>query len=241
VTNTPKETHPNTATTPQETHPTMRILVVEDEPRLAAHIAEGLRDQGMAVDTTHDGNDALYKIDLHDAYDVIVLDRDLPGRTGDQICRELTTRDHAPMILMLTALTDTDDRVAGLTLGADDYLGKPFSFTELVLRIQALTRRGRSHPATITRGPITMDTLRRTVTRDAHPVPLAAKEFAVLEILLAADGAVISQEQLLERVWDEHTDPFTNTVRVTVNRLRRKLGNPPIIETLVGAGYRITP
>jgi DNA-binding response OmpR family regulator len=217
----------------------MRILIVEDEPRLAAHIAEGLRDQGMAVDLAYDGDDALYKIDLHNTYDVVVLDRDLPGRSGDEVCATLAERPDAPMIIMLTALADTDSRVAGLALGADDYLGKPFSFAELVLRIQALCRRGRSHPATVTRAGITMDTLRRTVTRVGRPVHLAAKEFAVLEVLLAADGAVISQEQLLERVWDEHTDPFTNTVRVTVNRLRRKLGEPAVIETLVGAGYRI--
>lgn len=218
----------------------MRILVVEDEQRLAAHIAEGLRDQGMAVDVAHTADDALYKIDLHGAYDVVVLDRDLPGRSGDEVCRDLAGWDRAPMILMLTALSDTDDRVAGLALGADDYLGKPFSFAELVLRIQALARRGRSHAATVTRGEITMDTLRRRVTRAGRPIALAAKEFAVLEVLMAADGAVISQEQLLDRVWDEHADPFTNTVRVTVNRLRRKLGDPPVIETVVGAGYRIT-
>jgi DNA-binding response OmpR family regulator len=171
---------------------------------------------------------------------VVVLDRDLPGRTGDEVCRVLAGSDHAPMILMLTALADTQDRVTGLTLGADDYLGKPFSFAELVLRIKALGRRGRSHAATVTRGELTMDTVRRIVSRAGRPIVLTAKEFAVLEVLLASDGAVVSQEQLLDRVWDEHADPFTNTVRVTVNRLRRKLGNPPIIETLIGSGYRIT-
>jgi DNA-binding response OmpR family regulator len=218
----------------------MRVLVVEDEERLAAHIAEGLRDQGMAVDVSYDGDDALYKIRLHGSYDVVVLDRDLPGRTGDEICKELAGFDRAPMILMLTALAGTEDRVSGLTLGADDYLGKPFSFAELVLRIKALGRRGRSHAATVTRGELTMDTVRRTVSRAGLPIALTAKEFAVLEVLLAEDGAVVSQEQLLDRVWDEHADPFTNTVRVTVNRLRRKLGEPPIIETLIGSGYRIT-
>jgi DNA-binding response OmpR family regulator len=218
----------------------MRVLVVEDEERLAAHITEGLRDQGMAVDVSYDGDDALYKIRLYGSYDVVVLDRDLPGRTGDEICGELAGSDHAPMILMLTALADTEDRVCGLALGADDYLGKPFSFAELVLRIRALGRRGRSHAATVTRGELTMDTVRHTVSRAGRPVLLTAKEFAVLEVLLAADGAVVSQEQLLDRVWDEHADPFTNTVRVTVNRLRRKLGEPPVIETLIGSGYRIT-
>jgi DNA-binding response OmpR family regulator len=221
----------------------MRILVVEDEQRLAARIAEGLRDQGMAVDVSHDGDDALTKVEVNGSYDVLVLDRDLPGRSGDEVCQDLAGRPDAPMILMLTALTGTDDRVDGLTLGADDYLGKPFSFAELTLRIQALARRGlrgRSHTAVLTCGDLTMDTLRRTVHRAGRPIALTAKEFAVLQILLAADGAVLSHEQLLERAWDEHADPFTNTVRVTVNRLRRKLGTPDLVETLVGAGYRIT-
>jgi DNA-binding response OmpR family regulator len=219
----------------------MRILVVEDEQRLAARIAEGLRDQGMAVDVSHDGDDALDKVGLTCGYDVLVLDRDLPGRSGDAVCAELVGRPDAPMILMLTALSGTDDRVDGLTLGADDYLGKPFSFAELTLRIQALGRRGRSHPVLLGCGDLTMDTLRRTVHRAGRPVALTAKEFAVLRVLLAADGAVLSHEQLLERAWDEHTDPFTNTVRVTVNRLRRKLGSPDPVETVVGAGYRIMP
>jgi DNA-binding response OmpR family regulator len=225
---------------PVRNNDVMRILVVEDEERLAAHITDGLRDQGMAVDVSHDGDDALYKVHLHGSYDVIVLDRDLPGRTGDEVCRELAGSDHAPMILMLTALADIEDRLTGLSLGADDYLGKPFSFAELVLRIKALARRGRSHAATVTRGDLTMDTVLRTVRRAGQPILLTSKEFAVLEVLLSSNGVVVSQEQLLDRVWDEHTDPFTNTVRVTVNRLRRKLGEPPIIETLVGFGYRIT-
>lgn len=219
----------------------MRILVVEDEERLAARIAEGLRDQGMAVDVCHDGDDALEKIEINGVYDVLVLDRDLPGRSGDEVCRQLAGSDGAPMILMLTALSGTDDRVDGLTLGADDYLGKPFSFAELTLRIQSLGRRGRAHVAVLTCGDLTMDTLRRTVCRGGRPIALTAKEFAVLQVLLSADGAVISHEQLLERAWDEHADPFTNTVRVTVNRLRRKLGAPDLVETLVGAGYRIAP
>ncbi|MHA6764106.1 response regulator transcription factor [Streptacidiphilus sp. PAMC 29251] len=220
----------------------MRILVVEDEQRLAERIAEGLRDQGMAVDVSHDGDDALAKVEVNGAYDVLVLDRDLPGRSGDEVCRELTGRPDTPMILMLTALAGTDDRVDGLTLGADDYLGKPFSFAELTLRIQALGRRrhqGRSQSIVLSCGDLRMDTLRRTVHRAGRPITLTAKEFTVLQILLAADGAVLSHEQLLERAWDEHADPFTNTVRVTVNRLRRKLGAPDLVETLVGAGYRI--
>ncbi len=216
----------------------MRVLVVEDERRLAAHICDGLRDQGMAVDMSHDGQDALLKIAAVD-YDVVVLDRDLPHLTGDEVCRRLAGSDRAPMILMLTALAETDDRVSGLSLGADDYLGKPFSFAELVLRIKALGRRGRSHAATLTRGDVTLDAVRHSVDRAGRPIALTAKEFAVLEVLMAAGGAVISQEQLLDRVWDEYADPFTNTVRVTVNRLRRKLGDPPVIETLVGSGYRI--
>ncbi|WP_042392099.1 response regulator transcription factor [Streptacidiphilus carbonis] len=218
----------------------MRILLVEDEARLAERIAEGLRDQGMAVDVCHDGGQALAKIDLTSGYDVLVLDRDLPGISGDQVCRELTGRPDAPMVLMLTALSGTDDRVDGLALGADDYLGKPFSFAELTLRVQALARRGRSHSAVLSCADVTMDTLRRTVHRGGRPVALTAKEFAVLQLLLAADGAVLSQEQLLERAWDEHADPFTNTVRVTVNRLRRKLGAPELVETVVGAGYRVS-
>lgn len=219
----------------------MRILIAEDEQRLAARIAEGLRDQGMAVDVSHDGEDALYKIDVNGSYDVLVLDRDLPGIHGDEICRRLSGRDEAPMILMLTALSGPDDRVDGLGLGADDYLGKPFSFPELILRIRALARRGRSHTAVLSHGDLTMDTLRRTVHRAGRLIPLTAKEFAVLQVLLTADGAVLSQEQLLERAWDENADPFTNTVRVTVNRLRRKLGAPELVETVVGAGYRIIP
>ena len=217
----------------------MRVLVVEDERRLAALIAEGLRDQGMAVDVSHDGDDALEKVELNAGYDVLVLDRDLPGRSGDEVCAELAGRPAAPMILMLTALSGTDDRVDGLSLGADDYLGKPFSFAELTLRIRSLGRRRGPHGVTLVCGDLTMDTLRRTVHRAGRPLVLTAKEFAVLRLLLAADGAVLSQEDLLERAWDENADPFTNTVRVTVNRLRRKLGAPDMIETLVGAGYRI--
>jgi DNA-binding response OmpR family regulator len=195
----------------------------------------------MAVDVCHNGDDAMHKIEVNGAYDVLVLDRDLPGSSGDEVCRRLAGRADAPMILMLTALSGIGDRVDGLALGAEDYLGKPFSFDELVLRVQSLGRRGRSHPVLLTRGDLTMDTLRHTVRRAGRVIPLTAKEFAVLRILLTADGAVLSHEQLLERAWDEHADPFTNTVRVTVNRLRRKLGRPDLVQTLVGAGYRIAP
>ena len=217
----------------------MRVLVVEDERTLAERIADGLRDSGMAVDVAYDGSVALEKLDIKD-YDVLVLDRDLPIHSGDEVAKRLADRPDAPLILMLTALAGVEDRVDGLELGADDYLGKPFSFAELVLRIKALGRRGRSHAPKLIRGDLVMDTLRRSVTRRGRPVLLTAKELAVLEALLAADGAVLSHEELLERVWDEYADPFTNTVRVTVNRLRRKLGDPPVIETLVGAGYRIS-
>jgi DNA-binding response OmpR family regulator len=218
----------------------MRVLVAEDFEILARAIARGLRREGMAVDVALDGQDALESLAVT-RYDVVVLDRDLPGTHGDEVCRRLADRDAAPMVLMLTALSGTGDRVDGLTLGADDYLGKPFSFAELVLRVKALGRRGRAHSAVLTRGDLTVDTLRHTAHRAGRPVALTAKEFAVLQILLAADGAVLSQEQLLERAWDEHADPFTNTVRVTVNRLRRKLGPPDLVETVIGAGYRIAP
>jgi DNA-binding response OmpR family regulator len=216
----------------------MRVLVAEDETILAHHVADGLRDAGMAVDLAQDGPGALEKLDLN-SYDVVVLDRDLPGMSGDEVCRELSRRRDAPLVLMLTAAADPGDRIDGLAMGADDYLGKPFAFAELVLRVRALARRGRARPPVLTHGDLVLDSLRRRVRRDGRPVPLTAKEFGVLEALLAADGAVVSAEDLLERVWDEHADPFTNTVRVTVNRLRRKLGDPPMIETLVGAGYRI--
>lgn len=217
----------------------MRILVVEDDERLAARIAEGLRDQGFAVDEAHDGGTALEKVDVNGGYDVLVLDRDLPGVSGDEVCRRLSVRATAPAVLMLTALSGTDDRVDGLSLGADDYLGKPFSFVELTLRVRALGRRGRAHGVVLERAGLRLDTLRRTAARDGRPISLTAKEYALLHLLLAADGAVLSQEELLERAWDEHADPFTNTVRVTVNRLRRKLGPPDPLETVVGAGYRI--
>jgi DNA-binding response OmpR family regulator len=217
----------------------MRVLVVEDEVVLAAAIARGLRREGLAVDVSHDGGDALVKLEVN-RYDVVVLDRDLPGVHGDEVCRALVGRHSPARILMLTALGAVDDRIDGLSLGADDYLGKPFAFGELVARIRALARRSRDPLPPVLEGQgISLDPGRREATRDGHFLHLTRKEFGVLEALLAADGAVISAEELLERVWDEHTDPFTNTVRVTVMNLRRKLGRPVPIETVVGVGYRL--
>lgn len=217
----------------------MRVLVVEDARSLAAVLAEGLRDQGMAVDVAHDGLDAAAKLDLN-AYDVVVLDRDLPRIHGDALCHMITERDDRVMILMLTAAGTPEDRVSGLTVGADDYLTKPFHFPELILRIRSLARRRPSARArTLRAAGIELDPIRRTATRDGRHLDLSVKEFAVLEALLRACPAFLSTEDLLEQVWDEHADPFTNTVTVTVGRLRRKLGNPPIIVTTPGVGYRI--
>ncbi len=215
----------------------VRVLVVEDEEVLADAIARGLRREGMAVDIAYDGGAALEKAAVN-RYDVVVLDRDLPGVHGDDVCRALN--DDAARVLMLTASGTVDDRVQGLRLGADDYLGKPFAFAELVARIEALARR--VEPAVrpvLSRNGVSLDVSRREVTRDGRPVRLTRKEFGVLHVLLAADGAVVATEELLERVWDEHADPFTNTVRVTVMNLRRKLGEPPVVETVIGVGYRI--
>ena len=216
----------------------MRVLLIEDETVLAEQIADGLRDQGMAVDLAADGLDGLHKAGAN-RYDVVVLDRDLPLVHGDQVCTALAAGDADVRILMLTAAGEAADRVAGLTLGADDYLPKPFVFDELVLRLRALARRAHNAPRLLRRAGLSFDTARRVVTRDGRIIPLTTKELAVLEILMTADGAVVSAEDLLEGAWDEHADPFTATVRVTVARLRRKLGDPPLIETLVGAGYRL--
>ena len=217
----------------------MRVLVVEDIPRHANRIAEGLRDQGMAVDLAYDGHEAMAKVDLV-PYDVVLLDRDLPGIHGDQLCQLITHTDDPPMILMLTAAGAPTDRVEGLAIGADDYLPKPFHFPELVLRIRALARR---KPTTRHRvlqaAGIELDQLTGTVTRDGQTIKLAAKERAVLEALLKATPAALSAEQLLEQAWDENVDPFTNTVKVTIARLRRKLGPPNVIHTTPGIGYRI--
>ena len=217
----------------------MRVLVVEDEEVLADAIARGLRREALAVDVCHDGGSALERIAVN-RYDVVVLDRDLPTVHGDEVCRRLAGDDLAPRILMLTASAGVDERVEGLTLGADDYLPKPFAFVELVARIRALGRRAQAaRPPVLDRHGLTLDPARRVASRDGRFLRLTNKELAVLEVLLAADGAVVSAEELLERAWDEHADPFTNAVRVIMVKLRRKLGPPPLIETVPGAGYRI--
>ncbi len=213
--------------------------MVEDSRSLADVLVEGLRDQGMAVDAAHDGLEAAAKLDLN-AYDVVVLDRDLPGIRGDTLCQMITDADSRAMVLMLTASGTPGERVAGLGLGADDYLTKPFHFPELVLRIQALARRQPSARRRVLRAAgIELDPIRRTVTRDGRHVELSVKEFGLLEALLRASPAFLSAEDLLEQVWDEHADPFTNAVAVTVGRLRRKLGDPPVITTTPGVGYRV--
>ncbi len=214
----------------------MRVLVVEDNATLAGRIAQGLRQAGMAVDTVHDGAAALTTVALT-TYDVIVLDRDLPVVHGDRVCRELA--GSGPRILMLTAAGEVEDRVDGLELGADDYLGKPFVFSELVARVRALSRRTPSAPPVLRLGDLTVDRARHRASRGAHPLSLTRKEFGVLEMLLAADGALVTAEELLEHVWDAELDPFSNVVSVTMTRLRRKLGDPPLIETVVGKGYRM--
>jgi two-component system, OmpR family, response regulator VanR len=218
----------------------MRILIAEDERRLAGAIARGLRREGMAVDIAHDGASALVKARVV-PYDVVVLDRDLPEIHGDEVCRRLSeTDERETKVLMLTAADSLDDVVDGLTLGADDYLPKPFEWKELVARIRALARRaGRARPAVLRRGDLELDPARRTVTRSGSELDLTPKEFGVLEALMAADGAAVSAEDLLQQVWDEHADPFTNTVRMTIMTLRRKLGEPAVLETVMGAGYRV--
>jgi len=215
----------------------MRVLVVEDHVTLADRIGEGLRDAGMAVDVVHNGEAALTRA-AETAYDVVVLDRDLPVVHGDQVCRSLAATDGA-RILMLTAAAGVDDRVDGLELGADDYLGKPFAFRELIARVRALGRRAPATPPIMRRGDLTVDRARHRASRGERTLPLTGKEFGILEMLLAADGAVVSAEELLEHVWDVNTDPFSRTVTVTMTRLRRKLGMPPLIETVVGKGYRM--
>lgn len=217
----------------------MRVLVVEDEIELAGLIAAGLRGAGMAIDVSHDGADALARAAVN-TYDVVVLDRGLPTVTGDEVCRRLTGCRPAPRVLMLTAAGAEADEVHGLSIGADDYLAKPFSFPRLVARIRALERRNPALRAPVlTRGDLLVDSARRFATRAGVPVALSRKELAVLEVLVEADGAVVSAEQLLERAWDDSIDPFTNTVRVTIMKLRRKLGEPAIIVTVPGEGYRL--
>ncbi|MEU2101547.1 response regulator transcription factor [Nocardia sp. NPDC019255] len=217
----------------------MRVLVVEDEKLLADAIVDGLRRHAMAVDVVYDGAAALERTGVHD-YDVVVLDRDLPGVCGDAVCGTLVASGGSARILMLTAASAVAERVAGLGLGADDYLTKPFAFAELVARIQALGRRARSAaPPVLERSGIRLDQHRFAVTRNGEPVTLSRKEFAVLAELLRADGGVVSAEQLLEKAWDEHIDPFTGVVRYTIMNVRRKLGDPRLIETEPGVGYRI--
>ena len=219
----------------------MRVLLVEDHARLALTVAAGLRRLGMAVDVAFDGDDALRHTAITD-YDVVVLDRDLPGIHGDEVCRRLVADERDCRILMLTAAGTIEDRVAGLRLGADDYLPKPFNASELVARIQALARRARPRtPPILAHGELTLDTARRLATRAGTPLELNPKELAVLEQLLIAQGALVSAEELLRRVWDEHADPFSHVVKTTVHRLRAKLGDPPVIETVAKAGYRIRP
>ena len=215
----------------------MRVLVAEDESRVAEALARGLRREGLAVDVALDGASALLKARLVE-YDVVVLDRDLPELHGDEVCRALAG-EHAKL-LMLTAAATVEDRVEGLALGADDYLGKPFDFSELVARVHALSRRnGLPRPPVLCVGDIELDSARREVFRDGRYVPLSRKEFAVLTELLRADGAAVSAEQLLEKAWDEHADPFTSAVRLVILKVRRKLGDPPVIQTVAGVGYQI--
>jgi DNA-binding response OmpR family regulator len=217
----------------------MRVLVVEDHELLAQTVARGLRREGMAVDVAHDGEAALRRAWVN-RYDVVVLDRDLPGTHGDDVCRALVRAGSTARVLMLTAAGSVEDRVVGLTLGADDYLPKPFAFAELVARVRTLARRAQpAVPPVLVHGDLRLDPAQRIATRGGRRLDLSPKELAVLELLLSAGGAVVSAEELLERAWDEAADPFTNTVKVTVSRLRRKLGDPPVIETVPRAGYRI--
>jgi DNA-binding response OmpR family regulator len=213
--------------------------VVEDHVRLADSVARVLRREGMAVDVAYDGTAALDRF-VEAEYDVVVLDRDLPGVHGDEVCRRLMAAPGRTRVLMLTAAGSIDERVAGLTLGADDYLPKPFAYPELVARIRALGRRTQAAlPPVLTRGDLLLDPAQRVATRGGAKLPLNPKELAVLEYLLAAQGRVVSAEELLDRVWDSAADPFTTTVKATMNRLRAKLGEPPVIETVPRAGYRI--
>jgi DNA-binding response OmpR family regulator len=218
----------------------MRVLVVEDEQRLADAIARGLRAEGMAVDVAYDGTDGHEK-STYTRYDVVVLDRDLPGMHGDDLLAELVSSGDITRVLMLTASSGLDARVEGLSAGADDYLAKPFAFAELVARVRALGRRATpAAPPVLKAGDVELDPAKRSVTRGGNAVELTRKEFGVLEVLISAGGSVVSSEELLERVWDENADPFTTTVRVTVMTLRRKLGEPGLIDTVVGAGYRVS-
>jgi len=217
----------------------VRVLVAEDERVMADTIADGLRRRAMAVDVCYDGDAALERATVH-AYDVVILDRDLPQVRGDEVCRAIVAAGAETRVLMLTAAAGIRDRVDGLDLGADDYLTKPFAFAELAARVAALGRRARpALPPVLERAGIRLDRPRHSASRDGLLLSVSPKEFAVLEVLMRAEGAVVSAEELLEKAWDENADPFTNAVRVAVMTLRRKLGDPPVIETVAGAGYRI--
>ncbi len=217
----------------------MRVLIAEDEAAIADALRRGLTREGMAVDVAKDGERALMNARVY-AYDVVVLDRDLPEVHGDDVCRALSGDERETKILMLTAAGGTGDVVDGLSLGADDYMAKPFDFAELVARVRALARRaGPARPAVLTRDDLTLDPASRIVARAGRRIDLSPKEFGVLEVLMGADGRVVSSEELLERVWDENADPFTNSVRMTLVGLRRKLGDPQVVQTVVGSGYRI--
>lgn len=217
----------------------MRVLVVEDQVVLANSVARVLRREGMAVDVVHDGEGALECASVVD-YDVVVLDRDLPGIHGDEVCGTLAEQSLQPRVLMLTASSTMAERVEGLNLGADDYLPKPFEYPELIARIRAISRRTQpAVPPVLVHGDLRLNSARRLATRGGERLPLNPKELAVLEYLMAAQGRVVPTEELLERVWDDAADPFTNTVKTTINRLRSKLGSPPLIETVPRSGYRI--
>ncbi len=217
----------------------VRVLVVEDEPVLAQAVAAGLRYEAMAVDVAGDGAAALERLGVHD-YDVLVLDRDLPQVHGDQVCRTAIASGSGARILMLTAARQLDDKVAGFALGADDYLAKPFELPELVARVRALGRRpAGGHRPVLEYAGIQLDAHRREVHRGERAITFTRKEFAVLEILMRARGGVVSAEHLLEKAWDEHADPFTNAVRITISSLRRKLGDPAVVHTVIGVGYRL--
>jgi DNA-binding response OmpR family regulator len=217
----------------------VRVLVAEDEKLMADMVAEGLRRLSMAVDVVYDGDSALERLDVN-RYDVVVLDRDMPGKTGDEVCRWMAASGLTTRVLLLTAAAGIRDRVEGLGLGADDYLTKPFAFAELVARLQALSRRSApALPPVLHQDGVVLDVTRHTAARDGQVLSLSPKEFAVLHVLLRAGGRVVSAEELLEQAWDEHTDPFTNTVRMTVMTLRRKLGEPAVIHTVPRTGYRL--